>query len=107
MSLLGRLEDLPITDILQIVFLSRRTGILEIVRGTNRSQVLFMRGLIVGARSSEVTDLGQQLLSTASIAEAQLEMAKKAASSDPVTPLGQTLAELGLISPEDLGQAIV
>ena len=31
MSLLGRLEDLSLTDIVQIVFLSRRTGVLEIV----------------------------------------------------------------------------
>jgi len=31
MSLLGRLEDLSLTDIIQIVYLSRRTGVLEIV----------------------------------------------------------------------------
>ena len=31
MSLLGRLEDLSLTDIVQIVFLSRRTGVLEII----------------------------------------------------------------------------
>jgi len=107
MSLLGRLEDLPITDILQIVFLSRRTGILEIVRGTSRSQVLFQRGLIVGARSSEITDLGQQLLGAGKITESQLAMAKQAAATEPVTPLGVTLTELSLISPDDLGEAIV
>ena len=31
MSLLGRLEDLSLTDIVQIVYLSRRTGVLEII----------------------------------------------------------------------------
>ena len=38
-TLLGRLEDLPITDILQIVYLSRRTGILEVVQPDRRSQI--------------------------------------------------------------------
>ncbi len=107
MSLLGRLEDLPITDILQIVFLSRRTGILEIVRGEARSQVLFQRGLIVGARSTAVADLADELASEGLVAPDQLELARKAASADPVTPLGQTLIELGILAPEDLGRAIV
>lgn len=107
MSLLGRLEDLPITDILQIVFLSRRTGVLEIVRGDARSQVLFQRGLIVGARSSDVADLGSELLQDGNVTPEALEMARRAASREPVTPLGQTLVELGLVAPDDLGKVIV
>ena len=57
MSLLGRLEDLSLTDIVQIVFLSRRTGVLEIVDDRGRHTVLFRGGLIVNASSPEYPDL--------------------------------------------------
>jgi hypothetical protein len=107
MSLIGRLEDLPITDILQIVFLSRRTGILEIMRGENRSQVLFVRGLIVAARSAAVRDIAEAFVLEGRFEEAQAEMARTAARREPVTPLGQTLLELGFVSPTDLGAAAV
>src|ERR1700759_3434046 len=56
-SLLGRLEDLSLTDIVQIVFLSRRTGVLEIVDDRGRHTVLFRGGLIVNASSPEYPDL--------------------------------------------------
>src|SRR3954471_894220 len=57
MSLLGRLEDLSLTDIVQIVFLSRRTGVLEIVDDRGRHTVLFRHGLVVNASSPESPDL--------------------------------------------------
>ena len=57
MSLLGRLEDLSLTDIIQIVYLSRRTGVLEIVDDRGRHTVLFRHGLIVNASSPEHPDL--------------------------------------------------
>ena len=41
MSLLGRLEDLSLTDIVQIVYLSRRTGVLEIINDRGRHTVMF------------------------------------------------------------------
>ena len=51
MSLLGRLEDLSLTDIIQIVYLSRRTGVLEIINDAGRHTVLFRQGLVVNAAS--------------------------------------------------------
>ncbi len=47
MSLTGRLEDLPVADILRIVYLSRGTGTLEIASDDARYFVLFRRGLIL------------------------------------------------------------
>ena len=55
MSLLGRLEDLSLTDIVQIVYLSRRTGVLEIVDERGRHTVLFNQGLVVNASSLRPT----------------------------------------------------
>ena len=57
MSLLGRLEDLSLTDIVQIVYLSRRTGILEIINDAGRHTVLFRHGLVVNASSPAHPDL--------------------------------------------------
>ena len=51
MSLLGRLEDLSLTDIIQIVYLSRRSGVLEVINTTGRNTVLFRHGLVVNAAS--------------------------------------------------------
>jgi CheY-like chemotaxis protein len=57
MSLLGRLEDLSLTDIIQIVFLSRRTGVLEVLDERGRHTVLFRKGLVVDAASPNTPDL--------------------------------------------------
>src|SRR5215213_9125404 len=64
MSLLGRLEDLSLTDIVQIVYLSRRTGVLEIITGAGRHTVMFRQGLVVNAGSPEYPDLISFLLGT-------------------------------------------
>src|ERR1700681_1017843 len=57
MSLLGRLENLSLTDISQIVFLSRRTGMLEIIDERGRHTVLFRNGLVIDAQSPDHRDL--------------------------------------------------
>ncbi len=57
MSLLGRLEDLSLPDIIQIVFLSRRTGVLEILDSRGRHTVLFHHGLVVNASTPKDPDL--------------------------------------------------
>jgi len=66
-SLLGRLEDLSLTDIIQIVFLSRRTGVLEIIDDAGRHTVLFRHGLIVNASAPEHPDLPAWLARTNAI----------------------------------------
>lgn len=53
MSLLGSLEDLSVPDIVQIVFLSRRTGILEVMDADDRWAIYFSQGLVVGADSPD------------------------------------------------------
>src|SRR5688500_13055430 len=59
--MLGRLEDLSVADIIQIVLLSRRTGVLEISESHGRSTVLFVNGRIVNASSPTDTDLASEL----------------------------------------------
>lgn len=53
MSLLGRLEDLSLADIIQIVYLSRRTGVLEVLHEGQRNTIVFRNGLVVNATAPD------------------------------------------------------
>lgn len=105
MSLLGRLEDLSLTDIVQIVYLSRRTGILEIVDHTGRYTVLFQHGLIVNASSPERPDLGAYLVETGKLKPELLALLRQTEASAKV-PIGVGIIEMNVMSPDDLGQSI-
>lgn len=104
MSLLGRLEDLSLTDIVQIVFLSRRTGVLEIIDDRGRHTVLFRQGLVVNASSPEYPDL------VAYLEKKGLASANQAASlrrmDESGIPFGTAAVEMNIVSIEDLGNAI-
>jgi CheY-like chemotaxis protein len=104
MSLLGRLEDLSLTDIVQIVFLSRRTGVLEIIDERGRHTVLFRQGLVVNASSPEhpdlVTYLEQENLIPAGSGKTLRQM------EDSGIPYGTAAVEMNLINGEALTDAI-
>ena len=74
MSLVGNLEDLPLADILQIVSLSKRTGILTIETEEGRNIIVFKNGLIVSAAcpSPKIKNLGQILLERKLTTQARL-----------------------------------
>ncbi len=104
MSLLGRLEDLSLTDIIQIVYLSRRTGVLEIINDTGRHTVLFRHGLVVNAASPDFPDL------VAFLETAQLVPAESAGTirrmEESGIPGGTAVLEMNLLSVEELTDAI-
>jgi CheY-like chemotaxis protein len=104
MSLLGRLEDLSLTDIVQIVYLSRRTGVLEIVDDRGRHTVLFRQGLVVNASSPEYPDLPAYLLAKGLLPEAAVPGLRQMEESG--IPYGTAALEMNLITPADLGAAI-
>lgn len=52
MSLAGNLEDLGLGEILQIVSLSRKTGVLSLTSGGRNGSVFFRKGQVVRATSS-------------------------------------------------------
>lgn len=76
MSLAGKLEDLGLGEIFQIVSLSRKTGVLSLnSRGRNGS-VFFRKGQVVRASSSACRQsLGQVLVQKGAIAPALLRKA--------------------------------
>ena len=52
MSLVGSLEDLGLGDILQIVSLSRKSGVLSLTVGQEKGQIIFKDGQVVSALSN-------------------------------------------------------
>jgi CheY-like chemotaxis protein len=104
MSLLGRLEDLSLTDIVQIVFLSRRTGVLEIIDERGRHTVLFRQGLIVSASSPEWPDLVSYLEATGAIAKQARSLLRQMEESG--IPFGTAAVEMNLLSTDALSDSI-
>jgi len=103
-SLLGRLEDLSLTDIIQIVFLSRRTGVLEIVDDRGRHTVLFRQGLVVNASSPDHPDLASWLAANESIPAMAVTTLRQMEESG--IPCGTAAVEMNLITAPDLTTAI-
>lgn len=104
MSLLGRLEDLSLTDIVQIVFLSRRTGVLEIIDSRGRHSVTFQQGLIVNATSPKNPDLGTFLLARGMVDASTLQTMKQAEESG--IPLGTAVIDMNVVTVDALSEAI-
>lgn len=104
MSLLGRLEDLSLTDIIQIVYLSRRTGVLEIINDAGRHTVLFRHGLVVNAASPVNGDL-VSFLEAAELLSAQ-NAANVRQMEENGIPAGTAVLEMNLLSADELTDAI-
>lgn len=104
MSLLGRLEDLSLTDIVQIVFLSRRTGVLEIVDGQGRHTVIFRGGLLVNASSPEHPDLLTYLVAKGLVAPDLVKTLRHMEENG--IPYGSAAIEMNAIQIDDLATAI-
>ncbi|MEW6775430.1 MAG: response regulator [Bdellovibrionota bacterium] len=68
MSLVGNLEDLGLGDILQIVSLSRKSGVLRLTREGQQGAVLFRNGLVVSA----LTDTAHPRLADALVQQGAL-----------------------------------
>jgi len=94
MSLVGRLEDLALPDIFQIISLSKKTGTL-VVRGRKGSgMIVFKNGQVVQAGSDVIRDsLGNILVSQGMVDQADLAAALARQKMSPDKPLGMILVE--------------
>ncbi len=99
MSLVGRLEDLALPDIFQIISLSRKTGTLVVRSRKGSGMVVFKNGQVVQAGSDIIRDtLGNILVSQGMIDQAKLAAALAAQKKKPDKPLGMLLTETGATS---------
>ncbi len=98
MSLEGRLEDLGLPDIFQIIGLSKRSGALTIVRQEGTGRLVFCLGQVVYASSDNKSRLGYTLVKKGLISNKDLENALKTQKLKGVKkPIGTILLDAGAI----------
>ena len=102
MSLVGSLEDLGLGDILQIISLSRKSGMLVLRADDGEGQIVFCEGAIASAFSKGgPTSLRELLSRTGSVGGADLENAEEE-SLRVGRSLEEVLVERGLADAEEL-----
>ncbi len=104
MSLLGRLEDLSLSDIIQIVYLSRRSGVLEVLNEAGRHTVLFRNGLVVNAASADVPDLLAWFISHGIVSPDDEPAIRQMAEQG--MPVGSAVLQAGILGKDKLREAI-
>jgi hypothetical protein len=98
MSLEGRLEDLGLTDIFQIIGLSKRSGILTVIQKAGTGRLVFYEGNVVYATSDRKSRFGYLLLQKGIITYEELEEALKIQkTAKKRKPLGTILVEMGIV----------
>jgi len=103
MSLVGRLEDLALPDIFQIISLSKKTGTLIVRSRKGTGMVVFKNGQVIQAASDSIRDsLGNILVSQGMLDENALQRALALQKRQTDVPLGMILVEMGAVSAQTL-----
>ena len=108
MALQGTLKDFGLADILQLIGIQRKTGILTLNDGREKVAIKFLKGSVVGAEtgSGGVEErLGQVLVRTGKITAQQLQQALKQ-QKRTLQRLGHLLVHSDFISEEELVEAL-
>jgi hypothetical protein len=107
MSLVGRLEDLALPDIFQIISLSKKTGTLVVRSRRGTGMVVFKDGQVIQAASDSIRDsLGNILVSQGMLDEAALSKALSFQKREPDKPLGMILTDMGVVAAQTLQTVI-
>jgi hypothetical protein len=99
MSLAGRLDDLALADIFQILGVGRKTGTFVIKGSRGSAAIVFRKGLIVRAETSELEDtLGDNLHEAGLIKDTILNMAVEVKKRLPSRSIAEVLFDFGSVS---------
>jgi len=103
MSLVGRLEDLALSDIFQILSIGKKTGTLILQGSRGNALIVFKNGLVVRAETSDLErTLGEDLLQAGVIKDTMLNLAAEVKKKLPSKSVPEILHELGSVSKEAL-----
>lgn len=106
MSLVGRLEDLALSDIFQILSIGKKTGTLVITGTAGAAAVVFKNGLVVRAETSALDGtLGHDLLHNGVIKGSALQMALEVKKKLPSKSISEVLFDLGAVNKDILEKA--
>jgi hypothetical protein len=99
MSLAGRLEDLALSDIFQILSVGRKTGIFIVNGSKGAAVIVFKNGLVVRAETSDLEDtLGDNLRKAGLIKDTILNMALEVKKKLPSKSIAEVLFDFGSVS---------
>jgi tetratricopeptide (TPR) repeat protein len=105
MAIEGPLAELSIQDVLQLLELARKTGVLTVrsERLNDEAIVHLSRGAIVFAvRRRSTRRLGQLLIRAGKLTQRELDRALELQRSDPTRRLAEILLEMGSVGEEEL-----
>jgi hypothetical protein len=101
MSLAGRLEDLALSDIFQILSVGRKTGIFIVNGSKGTAAIVFKNGLIVRAETNDLEDtLGDNLHKAGLVKDTILNMAVEVKKKLPSKSIAEVLLDFGSVSAE-------
>lgn len=109
MAIEGPLRELALSDVFQLLDLSRKTGVLTIrTEGRDRpATVRFDRGAVVGAELWDNSGrIGHLLFRAGKVTKAEVETARREQEARPGWPLGSILVDLGFVSAEEVRQQL-
>jgi tetratricopeptide (TPR) repeat protein len=105
MAIEGALAELSIQDVLQLLELAHKTGVLTVrsERQNDEAIVHLSRGAIVFAvRRRSTRRLGQLLIRAGKLTQRELDRALELQRSDPTRRLAEILLEMGSVGEEEL-----
>src|SRR6188474_1578331 len=103
MAIKGSLKEASLPDVIQLLFLGRRTGCLALADQHNFGTIYLDEGQIIYASIVNRRDrLGDILLRSGRITADQLENAIKAQKDDREHKLGEILVSLNVVSRAEL-----
>ena len=107
MAIKGSLKEASLPDVIQLLFLGRRTGCLALADRHNFGTIYFDEGQVVYAAIVNRRDrLGDLLVGSGRITAARLQEAIERQASDREQKLGEILVGQGAIAREELQQYI-
>lgn len=109
MAIEGPLRELALSDVFQLLDLSRKTGTLTITNeGRSRpATVRFDRGAVVSAELPGTSErLGHLLLRAGKVTEAQVEWARRLQDRSPGVQLGNVMVEQGMATVADVARQL-
>jgi hypothetical protein len=103
MSLVGRLEDLALSDIFQILSIGKKTGALVLKGSSGNALVIFKNGLVMRAETDDLEHtLGADLVAAGLIKDTIYNLATELKKKLPAKSYADILFELGSVNEEIL-----
>ena len=104
MAIKGSLKEASLADVVQLLYLGRRTGCLSVASDRNFGSIWFDEGWVTFAGMLSRTDrLGERLVAAGRITTEQLESAIASQAAMPGRRIGELLIHLGLLTAAELG----